>query len=74
MSSSPVPQDESAPVRSRYTDACGGRRKPETPRALSKEDIRDIVRDYVVAARNSVEKADFDGVEIHAANGYLIDQ
>lgn len=43
------------------------------PRALAAEEIPDIVRDYAHAARNAID-AGFDGVEIHAANGYLIDQ
>jgi N-ethylmaleimide reductase len=43
------------------------------PRALEIDEIRQIVRDYGTAAKNSIE-AGFDGVEIHAANGYLIDQ
>ena len=45
----------------------------ETPRALTVEQIEAIVGDYVHAAENAI-KAGFDGVEIHAANGYLIDQ
>ncbi|WGM30215.1 alkene reductase [Brevundimonas sp. NIBR11] len=45
----------------------------ETPRALTVEQIEAIVGDYVHAAKNAIE-AGFDGVEIHAANGYLIDQ
>jgi N-ethylmaleimide reductase len=44
-----------------------------TPRALSVEEIRAIVDDFRRAARNAME-AGFDGVEIHGANGYLIDQ
>ena len=44
------------------------------PRALHRDEIPGIVHDYAVAARNAVESAGFDGVEIHAANGYLIDQ
>ncbi|MDA7419139.1 alkene reductase [Xenophilus arseniciresistens] len=44
------------------------------PRALAAEEIPGIVQAYAVAARNAVETAGFDGVEIHAANGYLIDQ
>ncbi|WP_073109645.1 alkene reductase [Pollutimonas bauzanensis] len=43
------------------------------PRALHTEEIPGIVADFAEAARNARE-ADFDGVEVHAANGYLIDQ
>ena len=43
------------------------------PRALDAEELPRIVQDYRHAARNAVA-AGFDGVEIHAANGYLIDQ
>jgi len=45
----------------------------ETPRALSLEEIPDIVDQYTQAAKNA-KAAGFDGVEIHAANGYLLDQ
>lgn len=45
----------------------------ETPRALTVDEIQGIVGDYVHAAEQARE-AGFDGVEIHAANGYLIDQ
>jgi N-ethylmaleimide reductase len=45
----------------------------ETPRALETEEIPSIVEDYRRAAARAM-KAGFDGVEIHAANGYLIDQ
>ena len=44
-----------------------------TPRALSTTDIAAIIEDYRRAARNA-DLAGFDGVEIHGANGYLIDQ
>ena len=43
------------------------------PRALDAEELPRIVQDYRHAARNGIA-AGFDGVEIHAANGYLIDQ
>ena len=43
------------------------------PRALELAEIPGIVADYRRAARAAIE-AGFDGVEIHAANGYLIDQ
>lgn len=44
-----------------------------TPKAASKEDIALLVVDYAKAAENAMA-AGFDGVEIHGANGYLIDQ
>ncbi|KAK3068975.1 Chanoclavine-I aldehyde reductase fgaOx3 [Teratosphaeriaceae sp. CCFEE 6253] len=44
------------------------------PRALTEEEIQQYIRDYATAATNAVQGAGFDGVEIHAANGYLIDQ
>ena len=44
-----------------------------TPRALQIEEIPYIVRQYARGSRNALE-AGFDGVEVHAANGYLLDQ
>ena len=44
------------------------------PRALKAKELPDIVHTYQAAARNAVETAGFDGVEIHGANGYLLDQ
>jgi N-ethylmaleimide reductase len=44
------------------------------PRALSAEELPGLVHTYQAAARNAVETAGFDAVEIHAANGYLLDQ
>lgn len=43
------------------------------PRALDIDEIEDIIDDYRQAAANAIN-AGFDGVEIHGANGYLIDQ
>ncbi|KAB1210902.1 12-oxophytodienoate reductase 1 [Morella rubra] len=43
------------------------------PRRLSTEEIPQVVNDFRLAARNAIE-AGFDGVEIHGAHGYLIDQ
>lgn len=45
----------------------------ETPRALDLEEIPGIVAAYRKGAENA-KKAGFDGVEIHGANGYLLDQ
>jgi N-ethylmaleimide reductase len=43
------------------------------PRALETDEIARVVADYAHAARQA-QRAGFDGVEVHAANGYLIDQ
>lgn len=45
----------------------------ETPRALETEEIADVIDGFRQAARNALT-AGFDGVEIHGANGYLIEQ
>jgi N-ethylmaleimide reductase len=45
----------------------------ETPRALEADELAPIVAQYRQAAINA-KQAGFDGVEIHAANGYLLDQ
>jgi N-ethylmaleimide reductase len=45
----------------------------ETPHALTVDEIKQIVKDYGQAAKNSIA-AGFDGVELHSANGYLPNQ
>ncbi|GBG29571.1 12-oxophytodienoate reductase 1 [Hondaea fermentalgiana] len=72
MKETPVSASEkpmSAPIPAKNHE----RKEAETPHALTKEEIAGVVKDYGKAARNAKE-AGFDGVEIHAANGYLIDQ
>ncbi|MDO9414757.1 alkene reductase [Pararhizobium sp.] len=54
-------------------DGTGSFAETSEPRALEFSEIPGIVEDYRKAARAAI-KAGFDGVEIHAANGYLIDQ
>lgn len=55
-----------------YVDALG--MQPHTPaRAMTEADIAHAVAEYAQAARLAIE-AGFDGVELHAANGYLIEQ
>ncbi|MNF50939.1 N-ethylmaleimide reductase [compost metagenome] len=50
-----------------------GYEPPSMPRALETEEISGIIEDYRLAARRAKE-AGFDGVEVHAANGYLLEQ
>lgn len=55
-----------------YTDANGPQPHPQ-PKAMTLEDIAQAQQEFVDAAKNAIE-AGFDGVEVHAANGYLLDQ
>ncbi len=50
-----------------------GEKPHVTPRALDLDEIRGVVEEHVVAARNAI-RAGADGVEVHGANGYLIHQ
>ena len=62
-------------------DACPGQMKTDSggmqshtpPRAMTATDIARTVAEYATSARLAIE-AGFDGVELHAANGYLIEQ
>lgn len=51
----------------------GEEKEHEVPRALKLEEIPRLVADYKKAAQNAI-KAGFMGIEIHAANGYLLDE
>ncbi|MBK8725420.1 MAG: alkene reductase [Holophagaceae bacterium] len=55
-----------------YTDAHGLQPMP-TPRAMTSEDLEEAKASFVAAARLARE-AGLDGVELHAANGYLLEQ
>jgi len=46
--------------------------EPEVPHALTIDEIKDTIADYVNAAKLCKE-AGFDGLEIHCANGYLLE-
>ncbi|EPJ49399.1 MAG: N-ethylmaleimide reductase, FMN-linked [Osedax symbiont Rs1] len=46
---------------------------PSTPRALTTSEVEELVRMYAQAAKNALA-AGFDGVELHCANGYLVNQ
>ncbi|MEL6222139.1 MAG: alkene reductase [Cyanobacteria bacterium J06627_8] len=50
-----------------------GKKQHVIPRALTLEEIPGVIEQYAIATR-SAREAGFDGVEVHAANGYLIDQ
>ncbi|WP_444934157.1 alkene reductase [Microbulbifer sp. JTAC008] len=51
----------------------GALAEPSEPRALTTEEVKELVQLYAQAARNAME-AGFDGVELHCANGYLVNQ
>lgn len=55
-------------------DGSGGFLETSEPRALDLSEIPGIVEDYARAAKAAVEEAGFDGIEVHGANGYLVDQ
>lgn len=55
-----------------FTDA-QGMQPHSAPRAMSNDDLAHVVDEYVAAAKLAID-AGFDGVELHGANGYLIEQ
>lgn len=77
--SDPMFLDGAAPVAPSAIKPAGSvslvrpKREYATPRALETHEIADIVAAYRKGAENA-KKAGFDGVEIHGANGYLLDQ
>jgi N-ethylmaleimide reductase len=56
------------------TDGVAGFVETSVPRALALDEIPGIVDEYRRAAHDAVHVGGFDGVEIHGANGYLLDQ
>lgn len=67
----PVAPSALQPEGMAYT--ASGKKPFVTPRALETDEIPGLVAQFASGARRALE-AGFDGVEIHAANGYLIDQ
>ncbi|MHA4808060.1 alkene reductase [Flavitalea flava] len=55
-----------------FTDK-GGLQDHSGPVALTTEEVKDVIRGHIVAAQQAME-AGFDGIELHGANGYLIEQ
>jgi len=60
------------PAGQMWTDALGLQDYP-VPTAMVIEEIKHTEQEYVAAAANAI-KADFDGIELHGANGYLLEQ
>ena len=67
------PVAPSAVAANAQTFTRAGFEDTSTPRALDEAEMPRVVADYVHAARNA-KAAGFDGIELHAANGYLLDQ
>lgn len=59
--------------RGQQMELYGGRGPYPVPRSLTRPEIAEIVRSFAAAAKRGVD-AGFDGIEIHGANGYLVDQ
>ena len=68
-----LPVGPSAIAAQGETHTAGGKKPYVTPRALDLAEIPRIVQEYAAATARA-RAAGFDGVELHAANGYLIDQ
>lgn len=60
-------------INEEYIHTPTGKQPHEVPRALETSEIPRVVEDYRLAAERAKE-AGFDGVEIHGANGYLVDE
>ncbi len=69
----PIPVSASATTAPGMAHTYAGKQPYAAARPLRADEIPGIIGDYVAAARNAMA-AGFDGVQIHAANGYLIDQ
>lgn len=68
-----VPVAPSAVAAKAQTFTPAGFEDTSTPRALREDEMPRVVADYIHAAR-AAREAGFDGIELHAANGYLLDQ
>jgi len=67
------PVSPSATTAPDFAHTYEGKKPYVTARSVTYDDIRRIIGDYASAARNAID-AGFDGVQIHGANGYLVDQ
>lgn len=60
------------PMKGSYLDGTSCTEFP--PRPLTVDEIHELTAEWAAAAKKAVDQAGFDGVEIHGANGYLLDQ
>jgi N-ethylmaleimide reductase len=67
------PVSASATVAPNHAHTYVGKKSYERARPLSIDEIAEVVEDFRQAARNAID-AGFDGIQLHASNGYLIDQ
>jgi 2,4-dienoyl-CoA reductase-like NADH-dependent reductase (Old Yellow Enzyme family) len=67
------PVSASATIAPGFAHTYQGKKPYTKAREATRADIKRIVGDYAEAARNAI-RAGFDGVQIHGANGYLVDQ
>jgi 2,4-dienoyl-CoA reductase-like NADH-dependent reductase (Old Yellow Enzyme family) len=68
-----LPVSASATRAPGHAHTAEGRQDYATARSLRRDEIPRLLDDYAIAAENA-KKAGFDGVQLHGANGYLIDQ
>jgi N-ethylmaleimide reductase len=67
------PVSASATIAPDFAHTYQGKKPYTQARAATRDDIRRIIGDYATAAKNAI-CAGFDGVQVHGANGYLVDQ
>jgi 2,4-dienoyl-CoA reductase-like NADH-dependent reductase (Old Yellow Enzyme family) len=67
------PVSSSATTAPDFAHTYEGKKPYVEARAASRDDLKRITADYARAARNAID-AGFDGIQIHGANGYLVDQ
>jgi N-ethylmaleimide reductase len=72
IADAPVAPSAVKPAGQMWTDQAQLQDFP-TPHALGTSELPGVLQEFVAAARNAIE-AGFDGVELHAANGYLLNQ
>ncbi|KAA8913743.1 hypothetical protein FN846DRAFT_928402 [Sphaerosporella brunnea] len=69
----PAVSASAVPITDEVCPGTGCKFEDDPPREMTVEDIKNTVAQFVVCAKNAIE-AGFDGIELHGANGYLLDQ